>query len=555
MTTVNGKLIGAANPQRVEMVAALVDVTGKPAVGYVATLSGELVRPVPIHPASDGAWTVDLTPNTLIDSQSGDTLWAVQEGRGKDGSPVITYIAVPATGGPYWVGELRADLSTTLTGDSTVVYLAGQKGDKGDQGDPGPAGADGATGTQGPKGDTGDQGPVGPQPPLGAAGAGDTIALKSTDPSTTNARVPTAHAATHEDGGTDELALAITQILGLAAALADKAGLAGAAFTGDVSVAGAFQVDGYTTLAGGQFNGSMAAFGDLTLIGTDKGYRFRRGGDGLDLEGAGKDVIISVWSAGDFSGTQHAYFRLSSDAQNVQLAGPLESVASLYGGAVHKLDPTSGEALLGGKNGLVNICLVGRTATAGAPASGTWAAGDTVQDSTGALWICTAGGTPGTWSTAADGATIRTATARITDGTVPDLSAAASWSIVTSSVGTPLQCSIPAAAGDRIRVSGAFMRQGGHFLDWVLLDSTGAIALYAGSGTSSPLTEGHPALYPSTSFSYVPGDEMFTVASGHINAGAVTVALAHKGSDAMKVYAMAGYPFRLRLENIGAEPS
>jgi hypothetical protein len=227
MTEVTGKLLGAANPERVEMLATLVDATGKAAVGYVPTLEGELVRPVPIQAAADGTWTTDLTPNTLIESVSGDTLWAVQEGRALDGAPVRTYIAVPETGGPWWVGDLRADLSTTLSGDSTVVYLAGAEGPAGEPGPAGPAGVDGEAGDDGDsayelavaagfvgtqaewlaslvgaKGDTGD---TGPQPPLGAAGAGDTIALKSTDPSTTDARTPIAHAATHATAGSDPL--------------------------------------------------------------------------------------------------------------------------------------------------------------------------------------------------------------------------------------------------------------------------------------------------------------------------------------------------------------
>ncbi|MFG2826095.1 hypothetical protein ACGFWI_01210 [Streptomyces sp. NPDC048434] len=66
----------------------------------------------------------------------------------------------------------------------------------------GPAGA---TGLAGPAGATGATGATGPQPPLGAAGAGSTIALKSTDPSTTNARTPTAHASTHATGGSDAI--------------------------------------------------------------------------------------------------------------------------------------------------------------------------------------------------------------------------------------------------------------------------------------------------------------------------------------------------------------
>lgn len=59
------------------------------------------------------------------------------------------------------------------------------------------------TPVEGPAGPPGDAGPAGPQPPLGAAGTGADIALRSTDPTTTNARTPTAHAASHASGGTD----------------------------------------------------------------------------------------------------------------------------------------------------------------------------------------------------------------------------------------------------------------------------------------------------------------------------------------------------------------
>ena len=49
--------------------------------------------------------------------------------------------------------------------------------------------------------------------------------------------VPAAHAASHQAGGTDALTLTQAQITGLVAALAAKANLAGAAFTGAVTVA------------------------------------------------------------------------------------------------------------------------------------------------------------------------------------------------------------------------------------------------------------------------------------------------------------------------------
>lgn len=156
---------------------------------------------------------------------------------------------------------------------------------------------------------------------------------------------------------------------------------------------------------------------------------------------------------------------------------------------------------------------------------------------------------------AGGGTTIRTAKARITDGAVTDLPSAPSWTIVTTSVGTPLQCSIAAAAGDRIEVSLGMMYNGGHFMDVALLSSAGAIALYDASGTSSPLAEGAPWLYPSTAFSKEPGAIAFTVASGHLNAGLATVALVHQGTSAGRVYANTTYPWVMRLRNIGPEPA
>jgi hypothetical protein len=640
MTTVNGKLLGAAHPERVEMKATLVDVTGAPAVGYVTTLEGELVRPVPVQADSAGVWSVVLTANSLITSQAGDTLWAIQEGRARDGSPVVTYIAVPTTGGPYWAGELLADLSSTRTGDGTVVYLAGQQGPQGAPGATGAPGAPGAAGQDGASayqvavaggfvgtqaqwlaslvGPEGAQGPDGPQPELGAAGAGTDIALRSTDPTTTNPRTPTAHKTSHATGGSDALTpadigadtagaatSAVTAHTGTADAHGDRAWasgqfatltvvntltgtvttlqgtvtaidgflndclnrvaaiedgtayLAGGHFTGPVDMADTLTVGGYTTLQGGQFNSDFAAFGDLHLIGSGKGYRLRRGGDSLDLEGGGADLILSVWSDEAFTAVQHSYLRFSADAQNTQLAGPLEVVTGLYGGAVHKLDPATGVAALGAKNSLANVRVCGRLATAGAPTTGTWAAGDAVQDATGAWWLCTAGGTPGTWAggAAGGGPSIRTATARITDGALDDLPSASSWVIAETSVGTQMKCSIAAAAGDRIRVEGDFMRVGAHFLDWALLDSAGAIAVYGTTRTGTPPAEGSPSMYPSTSFGYVQGAKQFVVGSGHINAGAATIALAHQGTASGKVYAHTTYPFEMLLTNLGPEPS
>lgn len=136
MTTVTGKLIGGV-PQRTEVTATLVDVTGVRAVGYVAGDQAEIVRPVQITPQTDGTWSAELTPNAEIEAAAGDTVWAVMEGRAYDGTPVLTYILVPEAAGPHWMGDLRVDLGDAPTGGSTIVYV------------PGPAGDDGADGVDG----------------------------------------------------------------------------------------------------------------------------------------------------------------------------------------------------------------------------------------------------------------------------------------------------------------------------------------------------------------------------------------------------------------------
>ena len=57
---------------------------------------------------------------------------------------------------------------------------------------------------------------------------------------------------------------------------------------------------------------------------------------------------------------------------------------------------------------------VGAT-TSGAPTSGTFAVGDYIVDQTGALWICTAAGTPGTWTTVGGGSVTASSTTTFTN--------------------------------------------------------------------------------------------------------------------------------------------
>jgi hypothetical protein len=223
----------------------------------------------------------------------------------------------------------------------------------------------------------------------------------------------TTHAATHGTAGSDPITVAQSQITGLSAALDAKAATTYVDSTfatqSTVTTIGGFVTDclnrvaaieqGTAFLAGLNVDGNaQVSNGNLTVTDFDKGYRFRVDGSALDLEATGTDLIISNWSGDAFNGDQHSYARLSADTLNTQWAGKFESVNALYGAAVHTLDPTTGVASVGGKNGLTAVRLAGFKNSSGAPAAGTWDTGDVVLDSAGAWHLCTSGGTPGTWT-------------------------------------------------------------------------------------------------------------------------------------------------------------
>jgi hypothetical protein len=166
--------------------------------------------------------------------------------------------------------------------------------------------------------------------------------------------------------------------------------------------------------------------------------------------------------------------------------------------------------------------------------------------------------TTASWQTpsSGSGSATRTASVHVIDDNLSGLPSAASWTIVQTSGGTKLQCSITAAVGDRIQIVGDFMHVGSHFLDWASLLSTGVIDQYMGSGAGTPLSEGEPSMYPSLTFEYVTNPPQFTVTSGQIDGnGKVTAALVHQGTGSGIVYAHSTYPFDLRLENTGPEPA
>jgi hypothetical protein len=296
---------------------------------------------------------------------------------------------VPDAAGPYWAGAILADLSSTITGDGTVVYLEG------------PQGETGPTGPEGPQGPQGEIGATGPQPALGAAGAGADIALRSTDPTTTNSRTPAAHKTSHATGGSDALAPSdigaepagtATTTVGVHAAAVDphgdrswsdskfatitNLGTLNAAvtdldeFVQDCLTRVAAIEQGTAWLSGLNVDGDAhVANGDLTVSDVTKGYRFRRGGSALDLEATGADLILSNWSGTGFNGTQRSYDRYSADALNVQHAGKREFVSALYGATVHVIDPDGNKLGFHGKPSVAQQAVTGSRTDGSALAS------------------------------------------------------------------------------------------------------------------------------------------------------------------------------------------
>lgn len=130
-----------------------------------------------------------------------------------------------------------------------------------------------------------------------------------------------------------------------------------------------------------------------------KAYRFDTSGSGvpLYLEVGGENLVIRVNSAENFGGATYTYIRLSKDVQELQLAGLVQFRDSIGGTTVHNIDPATGVAALGAKNGLTNLRFCGYKNSSGAPGSGTWAVGDLILDSTKTWRLCTGAGTPGTW--------------------------------------------------------------------------------------------------------------------------------------------------------------
>jgi hypothetical protein len=134
------------------------------------------------------------------------------------------------------------------------------------------------------------------------------------------------------------------------------------------------------------------------------------------------------------------------------------------------------------------------------------------------------------------------------------LATAASWTVVATSDGTKLNCTIPAVVGDRIYCDPGFMRTlASPFLDIAILKADGVTpSQYAGSQSATPLTEGDPEYYPDAAhFPGVTGGFLFTVTAEQVNAGSITCALVYQGTTdgSQKIYAHPQYPWDMILMN------
>ena len=262
-------------------------------------------------------------------------------------------------------------------GPQGIQGIQGVKGDTGDQGPAGETGPQGDPGDQGPAGETGPQGDPGPQGIQGIQGvkgdtgdtgpAADTSALlvkannlsdiASASTARTNLGLGTMATATASDylskagnlGGIADPAAARTNLgLGTMATQASSAyaALAGATFTGDVSVgAGSAAVDSLLTINGGTNTGKGGAIA-FKRGGSSKGYLGTRsfviGGSTDDISlisyadltlGIGSVILMAMSSSANtlnaYSSTAIPVVAKGFSAQNANLFEAQTSAAAV----------------------------------------------------------------------------------------------------------------------------------------------------------------------------------------------------------------------------------
>ena len=139
---------------------------------------------------------------------------------------------------------------------------------------------------------------------------------------------------------------------------------------------------------------------------------------------------------------------------------------------------------------------------------------------------------------------------RITTGNVTFPNTTPTWTI-NATLNAP---QIPAAIGDTVEVgiTALFGFSASAFIDIAVITGVSTIARYMGSGTSSPLLEGNPGLYPtSSSFTRALSPQSFVVEAADLDGGNVRFALVSRAAGAGQAFANTNYPFAWLVKNLG----
>lgn len=285
---------------------------------FVHAETGLIVQGAAVEPVDDNTGDVSITVVASDADGINPTGGTYQLTLTAHDATTVSFPVLLPKGTP--VVKLAAIMPVSPT-DGEYVVVSGPAG---------PAGATGPAGAQGPAGATG------PQPALGAAGAGDTIALKSTDPTTTNPRTPTGHAASHAAAGSDAITVAQSQVSGLAAALTawrrrdlpDQA-LADTLYTGSAPTISTAQT---TTPVGGYIKYAPAG---VTLAGTDVTGPFTYlGAGGFQIGASAPDTSYALPTSkypNTYASGQSVWsVEFGTDAQIFQVRMKYISTATMY---------------------------------------------------------------------------------------------------------------------------------------------------------------------------------------------------------------------------------
>ncbi|MCW6003865.1 hypothetical protein K1W54_04610 [Micromonospora sp. CPCC 205371] len=397
----------------------------------------------------------------------------------------------------------------------------------------------------------------------GTVAAGD-------DPRLSDARTPLPHAASHGDGGSDQVTLAISQTTGLQTALdgrqpldSDLTAIAALTPANDDVIqrkAGAWtnrtmpqlkadlaitssDIGAVPTSRLVNTTAPLTGGGDLTAdrtLGVSVGTSAGTVAAGDDSRITGAEQRSTLTAKGDLYaataaatvtrqpiGTDGQVLRADS-AQSTGLAWDTLDAADV-GAVAHTLADAKGDIIAASGVDTFTRVPVGT--------DGQVLTADSTQTA-GVRWAAAGGG---------GGSTLVVRRQRYTGGDMTLNLGSGAWNLVTGP-----SLAIPAAVGDYVELSLSVMVQSGNsYLDPAVVVA-GAAVRYASSDTNTPAVEGWPPLYTSPStFRSVGGLWGFEVGAGDLSGGNVTFRMATKGTTGT-LYGSASYPFYWLARNFGA---